>query len=95
MTEDQKEQVIELVENKMTSFEQEVQSMVNNFQIEIIRQFEIQRTVTENLIQDFLIDEDDRNERLEAIAQSNETMAFEHDLAEGDDFVFFNKYGAA
>ena len=69
--------------------------MVNNFQIEIIRQFEIQRTVTENLIQDFLIDEDDRNERLEAIAQSNETMAFEHDLAEGDDFVFFNKYGAA
>lgn len=42
--------------------------MVNNFQIEIIRQFEIQRTVTENLIQDFLIDEDDRNERLEAIA---------------------------
>ena len=32
---------------------------------------------------------------MEAVAQMNEAMAFEPDVAEGDDFVFFNKYGAA
>lgn len=47
------------------------------------------------MIQEFLIDDEDRNERMEAVAQMNEAMAFEPDVAEGDDFVFFNKYGAA
>ena len=41
MTEDQKEEVTELVEEKFDNFQREVQGMVNNFQIEIIRQFEI------------------------------------------------------
>ena len=33
--------------------------MVNNFHIEIIRQFEIQKTSMETLVQDYLLDEDD------------------------------------
>ena len=95
MTEDQKEQVMELVETKMSAFEQEIQTMVNNFQIEIIRQFEIQRTCSEKLIEEFLIGgEEDQNERMEAAEIQNEVMAFEPDLADGDDFVFFSKYGA-
>ena len=49
----------QLIEDKMAKFEQEVQAMVNNFQIEIIRQFEIQKTSIENLVQDYLLDEED------------------------------------
>ena len=33
--------------------------MVNNFHIEIIRQFEIQKSAMESLVQDYLLDEDD------------------------------------
>jgi len=33
--------------------------MLNNFQVEIVRQFEIQRATIDNLIADYLIDERD------------------------------------
>ena len=33
--------------------------MVNNFHIEIIRQFEIQKTSMESLVQDYLLDDED------------------------------------
>ena len=59
MTEDQKEQVSQLVDEKLGAFQKEVQTMVNNFHIEIIRQFEIQKTSMETLVQDYLFDEED------------------------------------
>ena len=37
MTADQRQQVTDLVEEKMQSFQYEIQNMVNNFHIEIIR----------------------------------------------------------
>lgn len=43
----------------MQHFEHQVQSMVNNMHIEIIRQFEIQKTSLEGLVQDYLYDETD------------------------------------
>ena len=64
MTEDQKEQVTQLVEEKMVAFQRDVQSMVNNFHIEIIRQFEIQKTAMESLVQDYLLDEEDKIENI-------------------------------
>lgn len=59
MTEDQKEEVTALVEEKFEDFQRQVQGMVNNFQIEIIRQFEIQRSSMESLVQEYLVDDDD------------------------------------
>ena len=59
MTEDQKEEVTALVEEKFADFQGQVQGMVNNFQIEIIRQFEIQRSSMESLVQEYLVDDDD------------------------------------
>ena len=41
MNADQKEQITQLVEEKMFKFQSDIQAMVNNFHIEIIRQFEI------------------------------------------------------
>ena len=76
----------------MLAFEQQIQSMANNFQIEIIRQFEIQKTQMENLVQEYLFDEEDHSEIMAAAAASNTDMAFEPDLADGDDLVFFDKY---
>ena len=60
MNEDQKQQVIDLVDEKMTKFSQNMQQMVNNFQIEIIRQFEIQKSQMEGLIEEYLLDEEDK-----------------------------------
>lgn len=39
--------------------------MVNNFHIEIIRQFEIQKVSMESLVQDYLLDPEDNAESLE------------------------------
>ena len=68
--------------------------MVNNFHIEIIRQFEIQKSAMESLVQDYLLDEDDNAQNLELQGQGgNEMMIIEPDMADGDDIVFFDKYG--
>ena len=68
--------------------------MVNNFHIEIIRQFEIQKSAMESLVQDYLLDEDDNAQNLELQGQGgNEMMSIEPDMADGDDIVFFDKYG--
>lgn len=41
MSVDEREHVKELVDKKFTNFSNDVQHMINNFQIEMIRQFEI------------------------------------------------------
>ena len=69
--------------------------MVNNFHIEIIRQFEIQKTSMETLVQDYLLDEEDNAQRIEFMqGQGGDVNTMmEADIAEGDDLVFYNKYG--
>lgn len=44
MTEDQRKQVEEVVEQKFAAFQESVGAMMNNLQIEVIRQFQIQQT---------------------------------------------------
>jgi hypothetical protein len=52
--------------------------MINNFQIEMIRQFEIQRSSLESLVNDYLIEED-----------SDEPETVQEDSY---DVFFFEKY---
>ena len=93
MTVDQKQEVTELVEDKMRTFQYDVQNMVNNFHIEIIRQFEIQKTSMETLVQDYLLDDDDNTVFMQGQGGDSAMAMLEPDLAEGDDIVFFDKYG--
>ena len=59
--------------------------MMNNFQVEIIRQFEIQKGSLSHLVEDYLLDHTD-----------SATEEFDkQDLADGDSEVFLDKYGAA
>lgn len=59
MTKDEREQVKALVEAKFEDFSKDVQMMINNFQLEMIRQFEIQRSSLESLVHDYLLDDED------------------------------------
>ena len=43
--------------------------MVNNFHIEIIRQFEIQKSAMETLVSDYLIDDADDPYTMELLSQ--------------------------
>ena len=93
MNQDQKEQITQLVEEKMFAFQQDVQAMVNNFHIEIIRQFEIQKSSMENLVQDYLLDPEDNTQNMMMQGQGSMSEEELPDIADGDDLVFFNKYG--
>ena len=71
--------------------------MVNNFQIEIIRQFEIQKSTMESLVQDYLFDEEDNTETMQSEAApatfSSKIRSLGDplpDIAEGDNFVYFD-----
>ena len=86
MTEDQREEVIALVEEKFTDFQSEVQAMMNNFQIEIIRQFEIQQSSLQSLAQEYLVDSDDE------LQPQVEKQPNEYDFS-GEDMLFYQKYG--
>ena len=56
--------------------------MINNFQLEMIRQFEIQRSSLESLVHDYLLDEEP--------SSSEKQETFEE--ADGYDVFFFEKY---
>ena len=43
---------------KLGILKQDLDEMVDNFQLEMIRQFQIQRGTVENLLNDYMIDED-------------------------------------
>ena len=76
----------------MEDFARDIQQMVNNFQIEIIRQFEIQKSSMENLVAEYLIDQDDNelNQQEQVIANRMQS-----DMLEGEDYIFYSKYGKA
>ena len=59
MNKDERDAVKALVDQKFTAFSQDVQAMVNNFQIEMIRQFEIQRSSLESLVHDYLLEDEE------------------------------------
>ena len=85
------------MDDRLQAFQHDIQSMVNNFHIEIIRQFEIQKTAMESLVQDFLLDEEDEAQRLEIMQGQGGAQGLnidmDPDIADGDDVVFFDKYG--
>jgi len=58
MSKDEREQVKAVVEAKFSEFSKDLQMMINNFQLEMIRQFEIQRSSLESLVHDYLLDEE-------------------------------------
>lgn len=78
MTKDEREAVKAIVDEKFGKFSQDVQAMINNFQIEMIRQFEIQRSSLESLVTDYLIEEE--------VAESEQTESDSYDV------FFFEKY---
>ncbi len=82
MTVDEREQVKAVVEAKFVDFSKDVQMMINNFQLEMIRQFEIQRSSLESLVHDYLLDEEP--------SSSEKQETFEE--ADGYDVFFFEKY---
>ena len=48
-----------MIESKFEVIQSQVDQMLNNFQVDLVRQFEIQKTVVDNLIAGYLIDESD------------------------------------
>ena len=49
----------------------------------------------ESLVQDYLLDEEDKVENIQMMrqGQGGNIAMIEPDIADGDDLVFFNKYG--
>ena len=44
--------------SKLQGLKEELDEQIDNFQLEMIRQFQIQRGTMENLLNDYMIDED-------------------------------------
>ena len=73
--------------------------MINNFQIEIIRQFEIQKGSLDALVGEYLIDDSDDSEEGNAENQEGGDQFAMEDLRSAfkdaaDDIIFYNKYSA-
>ncbi|CDW91863.1 UNKNOWN [Stylonychia lemnae] len=88
----QKTEIDQIIQSKFDQLRYEVNGMLNNFQIEIIRQFELQRNQVDAVVSEYFIDNDgDESEEDEVFALELERKYLRQDDDE-DDEEFSNQY---